>query len=104
MAYTSEAFIADARVGVSHDSSPTGRECVARHLESSLVGEEFVTEYLGSGKRSGAETIYTNPQADFRVLAHTNRGKSINNPHCHGPFWVIYGMVMNFVEMTEWTR
>ena len=104
MAYSLEEFCKDARAELTRDSGPEGRERVARHLEKLLVDEDFVAEHLGPDKRSGAETIYTDPDFEFRVMAHTNRGASNNTPHCHGPSWVIYGMAMNFVEMTEWTR
>ena len=50
------------------------------------------------------KTLYTDSKHGFRVMAHTNRGPSSNTPHCHGPSWVVYGMAMNHVEMTEWER
>jgi len=104
MAYSLEDFCADARSELKRDSGPEGRECIARHLEKLLVDKDFVAAHLGPEKPSGAETIYTDPDFDFRVMAHTNRGASNNTPHCHGPSWVIYGMAMNHVEMTEWKR
>ncbi|MGB0629556.1 MAG: hypothetical protein ACPGRZ_02565 [Alphaproteobacteria bacterium] len=104
MAYSLEDFCADARGELKRDNGPEGRERIARHLEKLLVDPEFVATHLGPDKRSGAETIYADPDYDFRVMAHTNRGASNNTPHCHGPSWVIYGMAMNHVEMTEWKR
>ena len=104
MGYTLEQFCSDARTALRADAGPAGREIVARHLEDLLVDADFVNTYLGPDKRSGAETIYVDPEFDFRVMAHTNRGASNNTPHCHGPSWVIYGMAMNHVEMTEWKR
>ena len=104
MAYSLDDFCADARSELRRDIGPEGRERIARHLEKLLVDRDFVAAHLGADKRSGAETIYTDPDFAFRVMAHTNRGASNNTPHCHGPSWVIYGMAMNHVEMTEWKR
>ena len=104
MAYSLMAFCEDARAELKQDTGPEARERIARHLEKLLVDPDFVATHLGPDKRSGAETIYTDPDFDFRVMAHTNRGASNNTPHCHGPSWVIYGMAMNHVEMTEWKR
>ena len=104
MTYTLEAFCEDARAELVQDSGPDGRERVARHLEKLLVDRGFIAAHLGPDKRSGSEVIYTDPDFGFRVMAHTNRGTSSNTPHCHGPSWVIYGMAMNHVEMTEWKR
>ncbi|MEC7489778.1 MAG: hypothetical protein VYA17_09340 [Pseudomonadota bacterium] len=104
MTYGLEEFCNDARSVLSNEAGPCGRDIVARHLEKLLVDAEFVDTYLGLDKRSGAETIYTDPALDFHVMAHTNRGASNNTPHCHGPSWVIYGMAMNYVDMTEWKR
>ncbi len=97
-------FCVNARSALQLDHAPTGREVVARFLEKLLVDREFIDTYLGSEKRSGTETIYIDRQLDFRVMAHTNRGPSNNTPHCHGSSWVIYGMAMNYVNMTEWER
>jgi len=104
MPYTVEQFAADARAALSADPGPAGREIVRVHLESLLADEEFVARHLGPDQPSGAETVYVDPEFGFRVMAHTNRGPSSNTPHCHGPSWVIYGMAMNHVEMTEWKR
>lgn len=104
MGYSLREFCEDARTALRADPGPAGREKVARNLERLLVDREFVAEHLGPDQPSGAETIYTDPELDFRVMAHTNRGASNNTPHCHGPSWVIYGMAMNYVEMTEWER
>ena len=104
MAYTLEQFCADARAALDADPGPAGREVVARHLESLLADADFVAAHLGPDKPSGAETIFVDDRHGFRVMAHTNRGPSNNTPHCHGPSWVVYGMAMNHVVMTEWRR
>ena len=104
MAYTLEDFCADARAALDADPGPAGREVVARHLESLLADADFVAAHLGPDKPSGAETIFVDDRHGFRVMAHTNRGPSNNTPHCHGPSWVVYGMAMNHVVMTEWRR
>ena len=104
MAYTLEEFCADAHAALDEDPGPAGRERVARHLERLLVDRHFVAAHLGPDKPSGAETIHVDDRHGFRVMAHTNRGASNNTPHCHGPSWVVYGMAMNHVVMTEWRR
>ena len=62
MSYTLDEFCNDARADLKQENGPIGRECIARHL--------------GPDKRSGAETIYADPEFDFRVTVHTNRGAS----------------------------
>ena len=104
MGYTLERFCADAGAALDRDTGPAGREAVARHLEALLAEPGFVAAHLGPDKPSGTETLYTDSKHGFRVMAHTNRGPSSNTPHCHGPSWVVYGMAMNHVEMTEWER
>ena len=104
MCYTLEQFCRDAAAALDKDPGHAGREVLARHLETLLGEPNFVAKYLGPDKAAGAETIYTDPDHDFRVMLHTNRGSSNNSPHCHGPSWVVYGMAMNYVEMTEWER
>ena len=104
MVFTLEGFCIAARSELRRDSGAEGRERVARHLEKLLVDLNFVRDYLGPDKQSGVETVYIDEEFGFRVMAHTNRSASNNTPHCHGPSWVIYGMAMNFVEMTEWIR
>ena len=104
MRYSLEQFCADARAALENDSGPAGREVLTRHLETLLIDPDFVAAHLGPDKPSGAETIYVDRDHGFRVMAHTNRGPSNNTPHCHGPSWVVYGMAMNHVEMTEWNR
>jgi len=104
MPYTLEQFCADARSALGADAGPQGRERLARHLETLLGDAEFVAERLGPDRPSGSETAYVDPELGFRVRLHTNRGPSNNAPHCHGPSWVVYGMALNHVEMTEWRR
>ncbi len=104
MTYTLEQFCADARSALAADAGPAGRDKLARHLETLLGEAGFVAERLGPDQPSGSETAYVDPEFGFRVRLHTNRAPSDNSPHCHGPSWVVYGMAMNHVEMTEWRR
>ncbi len=102
--YPLEQFRHDARAALAEDAGPKGREILARHLEKLLADKEFVATHLGPDKPSGSEILYKDPDFGFQVMAHTNRGPSKNTPHCHGPSWVVYGMAMSHVEMTEWKR
>jgi len=104
MPYTLAEFCSDARAALAEDRGPAGREKLARHLEKLLADPDFVAEHLGPDKPSGYETVHVDPEFGFHVMLHTNRGASNNSPHCHGPSWVVYGMAMNHVEMTEWKR
>ena len=85
MGYSLEQFCENARDALREDAGPVGRDKVARHLENLLVDPDFVATYLSPDQRSGAETIYIDPEFGFHVMAHTNRGASNNTPHCHGP-------------------
>ena len=104
MAYTLANFCEDARAALTEDTGPSGRDKLARHLEKLLADKDFVAAYLGPDQPSGSEAIHVDPEHGFHVMAHTNRARSDNSPHCHGPSWVVYGMAMNHVEMTEWKR
>ena len=104
MGYSLEQFCTDARAALARDQGPAGREALARHLEALLADPDFVAAHLGPDQPSGTQTLSVDPDYGFRVMAHTNRGPSGNTPHCHGPSWVVYGMAMNHVEMTEWER
>lgn len=104
MPYTLKEFCSDAGTALAEDAGPDGREKLARHLEKLLVDPGFVAEYLGPDKPSGYETAFVDPEFGFHLMLHANRGASKNTPHCHGPSWVVYGMAMNHVEMTEWKR
>lgn len=104
MAYTLQQFCGDARAALGEDSGPHGRQKLAAKLEILLADKNFNATHLGPDKLSGAEIIHEDPDFGFRVMAHTNRGSSNNPPHCHGTSWVVYGMAMNHVEMTEWSR
>lgn len=104
MPYTLERFCSDARSALAEDAGPSGREKLARHLEKLLADPAFIAEHLGPDKPSGTETAHVDSTFGFHVMLHTNRGPSNNTPHCHGPSWVVYGMAMNHVEMTEWRR
>lgn len=104
MAYGLDDFCADARATLAADPGTAGRRKLVGYLEKLLANEDFVAEHLGPGKPSGAEKLYQDPDLGFVVLAHTNRKPSRNTPHDHGPSWAVYGMAMNFTDMTEYRR
>jgi hypothetical protein len=104
MAYTLELFCEDARAALGEDPGPQGRQKLTEKLEFLLGDDSFIAAHLGPDKPSRAEIIYKDPDFGFQVMAHTNRGSSNNSPHCHGPSWVVYGIAMNHVEMTKWSR
>lgn len=104
MAYGLNDFCADARAALFEDSGTAGRLKLCGYLEKLLANKDFVAEHLGPDKPSGATRLYQDPELGFCVLAHVNRKTSKNTPHDHGPSWAVYGMAMNFTDMTEWRQ
>ena len=102
MAYELTDLCADARAALMEDPGTAGRLKLCGYLEKLLANDAFVAEHLGPDKPSGATRIYQDPDLGFCVLAHVNRTPSKNTPHDHGPSWAVYGMAMNFTDMTEW--
>lgn len=103
MTYGLEDFCADARNALTEDSGTAGRQAVAKCLEKLLTNTDFVSSTFDD-EAPPVKELYRDPDFGFRVLAHTNRKPSKNSAHDHGPSWAVYGMAMNFTDMTEYRR
>lgn len=103
MAYELEDFCADARAALKQDPGVDGKEKIRDCLEKLLANKEFVDSTFDDEAPTVKE-LYRDPDFGFCVLAHTNRKPSKNSAHDHGPSWAVYGMAMNFTNMTEFRR
>lgn len=103
MTYGLKDFCADARNALTEDPGTAGRQGVAKCLEKLLANRDFVASTF-DGDAPPVKELYRDPDFGFRVLAHTNRKPSKNSAHDHGPSWAVYGMAMNFTDMTEYKR
>lgn len=104
MPYDLSDFRADARAALSEDSGTAGRRKLCGYLENLLANQDFVAAHLGPDAPSGVERLYEDPDHGFVVLAHVNRKPSKNSPHDHGTSWAVYGMAVNYTDMTEYRR
>lgn len=103
MTYGLQDFCADARNALTGDPGTAGRQKIAKCLEKLLANKDFVASTFDDDAPPVKE-LYRDPDFGFRVLAHTNREPSKNSAHDHGPSWAVYGMAMNFTDMTEFKR
>nr|MCH9675600.1 hypothetical protein [Gammaproteobacteria bacterium] len=104
MAYELDAFCKDCREALKSQAQPEALETIRVNLERLLGNEAFVAAHLGPDAEVGRETLYEDPELDFCVLAHINRGARVSPPHDHGASWAIYGQATLYTDMTVWRR
>jgi hypothetical protein len=104
MAYDLDDFCADASRALDADPGTRGRLALRGFLEKLLANRDFIARHLGPDEPSGVKRLYEDPKGRFLVLGHINRKPSNNSAHDHGPSWAVYGMAMNFTDMTEYRR
>lgn len=104
MAYTLENLAADCNRALKDDPGPSGREKMARHLETALKDPEFVAAQFPPENTVQRQVIYKDPDFDFCILAHVYEGAKASNPHDHATSWAIYGQATGVTEMTDWRK
>lgn len=104
MPYQLADFCADADKALDADPGTAGRLALRGFLEQLLANRAFVERELGPDEPSGVKRLYEDPKGRFLVLGHINRKPSNNSAHDHGPSWAVYGMAMNYTDMTEYRR
>jgi hypothetical protein len=103
MAYTLEAFCADARSRLKAHPDASGREAVRGLLEKLLADADFQKKHVLSAP-AGRHTIHEDPELKFCVLVHVNAESGKSPPHDHGKSWAIYGQATGYTDMTEYRR
>ena len=105
MAYDLEQFCADTRTALqSNDAAEAKLTRVAEKLKALLANPAFVAAAFSDDAPPGQRLLYRDPETDFHVLAHVQRGGKSGNPHSHGTSWAVYGSARGFTDMTEWRR
>ncbi len=104
MAYTLDAFIADAQAALKTDAGPAGREKVRALLEKLLANPAFVDEAVGPAAPLGTRKLYEDKDLGFVVLAHCNAKPHKSPPHDHGSSWAVYGQAVKYTDMSEYER
>ena len=105
MAYDLEQFCAETRTALqSNDAVEAKLTRVAERLKALLANPAFVASAFTDDAPPGQRLLYRDPETDFHVLAHVQRGGKSGNPHSHGTSWAVYGSARGFTDMTEWRR
>ena len=104
MAYTLDAFTADAKAALADTAGPAGRQKVRVLLEKLLTNKEFVDEAVGPAAPMGARKLYEDKEQGFVVLAHVNPKAHKSPPHDHGSSWAVYGQAVEYTDMSEYKR
>ena len=105
MAYDLEQFCADTQATLrSSDALETKLARISEKLKALLANPAFVASAFADDTPPGQRLLYRDPETDFHVLAHVQRGGKSGNPHSHGPSWAVYGSARGFTDMTEWRR
>ena len=103
MAYTLEAFCADARAQLKAHPDASGRELVRGLLEKLLADPDFQQKHVLSAP-TGRHNIHEDPELKFCVLVHVNAESGKSPPHDHGKSWASYGQATGYTDMTEYRR
>lgn len=105
MAYTLEQFCHDSRHILAGDGDIQSRiDGVAAKLADLLRNDEFVRETFPNDDLPAKRELYHDPDHDFYVLAHIQKGGKKGMPHSHGASWAIYGNATGFTRMREYKR
>jgi hypothetical protein len=67
------------------------------------AGQEPWFDRLVAEAHPGRE-LYRDPQHGFILMGHVHPANHQNQPHDHGPYWVVYGVGKGEVEITTYRR
>ncbi|MFM9939809.1 MAG: hypothetical protein ACKVP7_09965 [Hyphomicrobiaceae bacterium] len=102
MAYTLEQLAADIREVLKTDSSPKGKDAVARLVSKALLDKDLVKKHLTAEQCKPRKVLYEDSELGFCICGHVHDGAAIGNPHDHGSSWAIYGQAEGTTEMIDW--
>jgi hypothetical protein len=104
MAYSLNEFCADSRALLKSAPLAAALPQMAERLSRLLANPDFVAATFSDDMPPGRRVLHHDPDTDFYVLAHVQRGGKSGKPHSHGASWAIYGNARAVTEMTEWRR
>jgi len=105
--YSLTEFVNDVKHVISIHSGPKAQALeVGRLMEQLLSEPEFLRQEMAVPKvqRNRYCPLYEDPDSGFMVLAHWQPAGHQTPPHNHGPYWVVYGVYENVIEMTRYQR
>jgi hypothetical protein len=104
MAYTLDDFCTETRALLKAGPLPNALPRISDRLGRLLANPGFVAESFSDDMPPGRRVLHHDPETDFYVLAHVQKGNKVGKPHSHGASWAVYGNARAFTEMTEWRR
>ena len=69
---------------------------------STAPGEPWMAELMSEGRPS--RELYRDPVLGFIQMAHVHKQGHANQPHDHGPCWVVYGAYSGITEIATYKR
>jgi hypothetical protein len=73
-----------------------------RMFASTSADEPWMADLLREGKPS--RELYRDPDFGFIQMGHIHKQGHANQPHDHGPCWVVYGSYRGVTEITTYKR
>jgi hypothetical protein len=101
-----EAYISQVRA-VWGDGKDPGLPFKVKALMEELFAstspdEPWMAELIREGKPS--RELYRDPDSGFIQMGHIHKQGHGNQPHDHGPCWVVYGSYRGVTEITTYRR
>lgn len=104
MTYTLDRFCADAGASLRTAPLPQALDAIAARLADLLAEKSFVEATFSPDMAPGKRELFHDPELDFYVFAHVQKGGKRGAPHSHGASWAIYGNATGVTQMTEYRR
>jgi hypothetical protein len=101
-----DRYIADVRAAWGDGKDPQLPFKVAASMEklfaSTSPDDSWMAELIRDGKP--ARELYRDPDLGFIQMGHIHKQGHANQPHDHGPCWVVYGSYKGVTEITKYKR
>jgi hypothetical protein len=101
-----DRYIAEVRAAWGDGKDPQLPFKVAAAMEtlfaSTSPDDPWMAELIREGKPS--RELYRDPDLGFIQMGHIHKQGHANQPHDHGPCWVVYGSYRGVTEITKYKR
>lgn len=100
-----DRFIEEVRLAWGHGKNPELPYRVRGAMERMIAaaGREPWFDRLVTEAKPGRE-LYRDRDRGFILMGHVHPANHANQPHDHGPYWVVYGVGKGEVEITSYRR
>ncbi len=99
-------YIAEIRAMWGNGKDPQLPFKVAASMEklfaATRADDPWMAELIGEGKP--ARELWRDPDYGFIQMGHVHKEGHANQPHDHGPCWVVYGAYTGITEITKYKR